>query len=195
MNDKRESCQSIIWGLTVGALFLMLVIAFAWNVHMKLQRIDISVRVTDLTWRYYLNVEQFSEVYQDTLKSYMPSDAYNITFYDTKSCVNVSDVPVCSKTYHAKYWIQRWVYAYTLTNEGNPGQEMQYPDFVPNGNGELGSKRESTRGKTFFVTFKSEEMDYAYQTDDYATWKVYRVEGIHTMKVNGFKEPLWDTLQ
>lgn len=180
------------------ALLIIVLIAAGVFAFLKLNTVTAMARVDKLYWQRYINVERFKPVYQDTSESSMPSDAYSIERYTTRSCVPIKIGKItsmsCTTHHKARYWVNRWVYDYTLELRGTPKDERQYPEFTPSPSEELGAVRESTRGENLYIDFKVNDKVYTYTASDYQDWSKYQLESGYRLEINRLDEPQWLSL-
>lgn len=192
----------------LGTLFLffvalVLLIACATLSFLNFHYQPIDVRVTNLRWHRYINVEKFKMLEQDSLEIQVPADAYEVrkynhTYYVSETC-KIGDISYECGEYvtdkRAKYYVNRWVYDHTLESNGTPKDERQYPVFIPAYEEKLGALREQNRWEDLCVDFKAPFGDITYVLHDYNVWKSYNIEHIYTVDVNHFNQPNWETLK
>lgn len=158
-----------------------------------------TIEVTSLEWQHVQPVEMFKVVHQDTLKSDMPSDAYNVDEYTTTTYIKAGNVNIPITNYHARYDVNRWVWDHDLTVSGSPHDEMVWPSFTPNspdGADWLGEVRAGTRREVLYVHFVTQNHEaFTYTAPDMTTWQTFGVEQRYGIDVNRLEEPQWNTLK
>jgi hypothetical protein len=179
------------WGAAVVLLLVMVLVVGGCSVFVygKLATYDHRVSVTSLTWLRTQPVEVFKAVHEDTLRIWMPADAYDISYYT--DCDDDGD---CDN--RARYTVNRWRWDHNLTTTGKITEERVWPVFIPDTGEWLGAKRATPRYETLFVNFVTpEQRAVVYTASDETDWRTYLAGQGFAIQFNRFEEPLWDTLR
>ena len=182
----------------VGVFLVLLIAACLIGGAIYLANDTYTAKLTVITidWQRNKDIEEFRAVYMDTYESSMPSDAYNISRYSSTSCSGSGSKRKCSTSYYARYWVNRWVFAYALTTTGKRNDERVYADFTPSGSdGILGSLRQGALHEWLWVHFNAgDHAPIDYNAPSAESWRSFVEGDKYTVKINRFEQVWWDTL-
>ncbi len=193
----RNEPEDRAYHLIVGCCILLLLVGCGAFLYGKLGRYPDEAAVQALRWRRVILVERFKTLHQDTLRSAMPADAYNVHIYE--DCVPQYDSDGDFTGYdcntRARYDIDRWVWDHDLTTAGDIREERVWPAFTPSEGQFLGAEREQRRREIFAVHFGRAAGVLVYETEDYNVWSGYHVGQRYALEMNRMEEPIWDSLK
>lgn len=209
--------ENKVYIASVILVFAVLCIAASAFVYGKLATYHVQAQVVEMLWRRVIRVEKYQMVQEDSLRSGVPADAYNIsyytrTWYESQTCSRSVYGGTDSKgrakyrneSYEcgtwrsesrAKYTVNRWRYDHDLQTQGSPGKERVWPEFVPSAVTELGALREGSREEFLTVTLQANELTLTYRAPSDVVWLTYAVQQSYEMDVNRWNEPLWETIR
>jgi hypothetical protein len=184
----------------IGAMLVGLAGCGAF-VYGKLARYEQATSVTGLTWKRVQPIEEFRVLHEDTLRSWVPSDAYDIYYYtdcdttcDTDDDGNRRCETDCDD--RARYKINRWRWAFDLVNTGRFDQEQTWPTFQSDTGEWIGAKRTATRYELLYVHFLTVgQLPITYTANDQDDWRRFLAGQAFTIELNRFDEPIWDSLR
>lgn len=184
MTDEEKG-QAIIILLFVA----LLVCGCGYFLYGKLARYEQAASVTGLTWERVQPIEEFRVLHEDTLRSWIPADAYDVYYYT--DCDDDGD---CDS--RARYKINRWRWAFNLVNKGTVDQERVWPTFTSDTGEWIGAKRTATKYELLYVHFMTVgQLPLTYTASDVDDWGRFLAGQAFALDLNRFNEPIWDTLR